>query len=118
MAGRPLLCPQCGTPLWGDDGPPSPVAGSDAVVVVCPGCGAGSTVVAITRVHDGGIRDQDEVTADLKRVRELRLAEAQEALAGVEFTAYGLSVGWTGPAGSTGGGAIDQPTTRARSCGR
>lgn len=96
MAGRSLLCPRCGTPLWGNGGTPSPAAGSDAVEVVCPGCGASSSVVVMTRIPESDARDEGEVAADLERARQLRLAEAREALAGGGFTSYGLSAGWTG----------------------
>lgn len=64
--------------------------------MVCPGCGASSTVVALTRVPDGGARDPDEVAADLEQARQLGLAEAQEVLADSGFTSYGLSAGWNG----------------------
>lgn len=96
MAGRPLLCHECGAPLWDDAGPPSPSPGTDAVDLACPDCGLEAAVFTLTAAPTAGTDDRAGARSDLERARRLRLDEAREVLTNGSFTAYGLSPGWTG----------------------
>lgn len=91
-----MLCHGCGTPLWGDAGPPVLPSGSDAVDMTCTGCGSGGSFFTLTADPAAATRDPAEVRRDLEAARQRRLDEARDALAGAAFTAYGLSAGWSG----------------------
>lgn len=96
MAGRPLLCHHCATPLWDEGSHPTPQPGTDAADAACPGCGRVFSVVVLRAEPGQPVTSPAELRREQEVGRQLRLQEAREALAGCRFRAYGLSAGWTG----------------------